>query len=111
MTPEEKKQKINELQEKKALLYPKVRFALQFTQKLLQSYYQADEKWLNLKQRYESLDREEKLLSNELTMAKKKSVVKKPNKKKPIDAKVAALKALNNLSEEERRQIIANYAI
>ena len=109
MSSEEKKQKIHEMQEKKTALYPQLKTAKECMDQAQQNYYKEHEKWLKLKQMYEALDREEKLLANELTMAKKKLVRKKGNKKSKVNTKAAALKALNNLTEEERSQIIAKY--
>ena len=112
MTPEEKKIKIATLKEQKAVLQFKVTYAYQKLHTLCQVHHKAREEYIKVKKLYESLDREEKLLSFSLPSNKptqRKKSTKKVNNSIIDKAKKDALASLNKLPKDIREQIIANF--
>lgn len=111
ISPEDKRDKISKLKEKKEVLQFKVCAAFQKLDTLRQAHYRAEEEYVKVKKLYERIDREEKLLFFSLPEnngCKKKKPAKTPTKDEMEKAKKNALSALNQLPKAVRDQIIAN---
>jgi hypothetical protein len=111
MTPDEKEQKILELQAKKKVLKEEVSRAFRRSTDYYQLHKAAELKYDKLKTEYEALDREEKFLSLSIT----RKVLKDP--KAPKQPKVLtsaqkaerAKKALDKLPSDIRARILAGF--
>lgn len=108
MTNQENEKKIREVQESKRILYPDLKEAFQKKERTFKSYVDLNENWLKLKKGWELLDREEKLLSFGIT---KNKTNKNKTNKYIKEAKENALKSLNSLPLEIRKQVLANFNI
>jgi len=111
MTDQEKKQKIKSLQEKKKELSPHVQQAYMEKNELYKTYKEANNNWLRVKDTWEALDREEKLLSFSMKPQINHTKRAKHGKVKTTEeiTKAQALKSLQNLPEEIRRQVLAKF--
>ena len=107
-----KEKQIAELQSKKATLKPELEDAFQAKNNALRIYNELNFKWMDVRDQFEELDREEKLLF--FSMPKNQT---KPAKKIPKDrvkeaqenAKKTAMKALESLPEAIRKRIMNNF--
>lgn len=112
MNDNEKEQQITEIQAKKKALQPLVQEA--FTEKNIafKTYNDLDFKWIDLRDQFEALDREEKLIFFSMPKNKtktKKKMSKDRTKEAQENAKKTALKALNNLPPAMREQVLKQF--
>ena len=111
MTPDEKEQKISELQAKKKVLKEEVSRAFKRSSDYYHFHKAAEAKYDRLKNEYEALDREEKFLSLEITrkVIKDPKAPKQPKVLTPAEKAAQAKKALDNLPPEVRAKILASF--
>lgn len=112
MTNIEKEQRITELKAKKATLKPALKEAFLEKNIAFRTYNDLNFKWMEIRDQFEELDREEKLLFFSLPKNQAKPTKKQPkNRVKEIqeNAKKNALKALEILSPEIREQILKQF--
>ena len=107
-----KEKQIAELQSQKAALKSELTKTFIAKRIAFDTYNELNFKWMSVRDQFEELDREEKLLF--FSMPKNQTT---PNKKMPKDrvkeaqenAKKTAMKALESLPEELRKQIMNNF--
>ena len=111
MSPEKKQVRILELQAEKEIFLEKSRLAYKQRVAAYNDYLLANREWSILKNKYETLDREEKLLDFSLKnhpKAKTKLLKKKKSiSKKSSEAK--AKEALTALSPEQLAKLLKDY--
>jgi len=112
-----KKEQVKELQKAKNSLSLEIKKAFQEKHDLFITYNKLNNNWLDLKTEWEELDRKEKFLSLPITQAKRgkarsKSKIKSQSVKAQeikAQAKEIALKSLEKLPLEIRKQVLANF--
>ena len=113
MNPKEKAQRITELQTQKLALKPALEEAFQAKKDAFLAYNDLNFKWMNIRDQFEALDREEKLIFFSLpenkTVPTKRKMPKDRAKAIQENAKKAAMKALESLPKEIREQIMSNF--
>lgn len=102
-----KQEKIKILRQQKDELYPELLILNKEYQEFRQIFFQKEQAYIDLRKKYEALDREEKLLIFDKPVKSKPSA--KAAQTDDTKAKKAALKALDNLPAELRAQILKTF--
>lgn len=108
MTPAEREQKIETLRREKEAIYPNLKTTFSEMEELRNKYYKKREEYVTLKIKYESIDREEKLLYFLL----KNKEVKKPIRQRITSeekTKKEAETIMKKLSPEAIKQIMNKF--
>jgi len=112
-----KQEQINEYQKKKEALSLEIKKSFKEKHEFFKTYNKLNNNWLDLKAEWEAIDRKEKFLSLPITQVKQtKSRTKSRDKAQSVNikdindkAKAMALKSIEKLPLEIRKQILANF--